>query len=80
MSAEELGLPLLAATLDELAVIGPGSLPRWCGCVRGGKLTSSDISQAQTQDFELVHPNIYPIDKLLEYMMGLVQNSRISVT
>ena len=33
---------------------------------RAGRLTSSDTSQAQTQGFELAHPNFYPIDELLE--------------
>ena len=35
-------------------------------------LTSSDTSQAQIQGFELAHPNIYPINELLECMKGLV--------
>ena len=33
---------------------------------RNSGLTSSDTSQAQIQDFELAHSNIYPIDELLE--------------
>ena len=46
-------------------------------------LTSSDTSQAQIQGFELAHPNIYPINELLECMKGLVlqiQNPRVSMT
>ena len=35
---------------------------------RAGKLTSSDTSQDQNKGFELAHPNIYPLDKLLECM------------
>jgi hypothetical protein len=33
--------------------------------------------QAQIQGFELVHPNIYPIDKLLEHMKGLSLYSKV---
>ena len=50
---------------------------------RASRLTSSDTSQAQIQGFELAHPNIYPINELLECMKGLVlqiQNYRISMT
>ena len=48
-----------------------------------GKLTNSDISQAQIQGFELVTPVSYPIYELLEGMKGPVlqiQNYRISTT
>jgi hypothetical protein len=31
-------------------------------------LTSSATAQAQTQGFELAHPNIYPINELMECM------------
>ena len=50
---------------------------------KASRLTSSDTSQAQIQGFELAHPNIYPIDELLEHMNGLVlqiQNYKVSVT
>ena len=53
------------------------------GCENPSGLTSSDTSQAQIQGFELAHPNIYPINELLECMKGLVlqiQNYRISMT
>jgi hypothetical protein len=40
-------------------------------------LTISDTSQAQIKGFELVHPNIYPINELLECMKGPVQKYRI---
>ena len=46
-------------------------------------LTSSDTSQAQIQGFELAHPNIYPINELLECMKVLVlqiQKYRIFMT
>jgi hypothetical protein len=35
-------------------------------------MTISDTSQAQIQDFELAHPNIYLIDDLSECMKGLI--------
>ena len=38
----------------------------WAGKASG--LTSSDTSQGQIQGFELAHPNIYPINELLEYI------------
>jgi hypothetical protein len=50
---------------------------------RTSRLTSPNISQAQIQGFELACPSIYPIDKLLECMRGLVlqiQSFRISTT
>ena len=53
------------------------------GLGRANGLTRSNTSQAQIQDFELAHPNIYPIDELLEYMKGLVlqiQTHRVSMT
>jgi hypothetical protein len=46
-------------------------------------LTSSATTQAQTQGFELVHPNICPIHELLEPVKRLVlqiQSYRISMT
>ena len=46
-------------------------------------MTSSDISQAQVQGFELIYPNIYPTDELLECMKWPVlqiQNYRVSMT
>ncbi|KAL6085827.1 hypothetical protein STEG23_037048, partial [Scotinomys teguina] len=36
------------------------------------RLTNSAVNQVHMQGFELVHPNIYPIDDFLEYMKGLV--------
>lgn len=36
------------------------------------KLTSSDTFQDQIQGFELTHPNIYPINEMLDCMKGLV--------
>lgn len=44
----------------------PESLPWWCGLQRAGRLGSSDTSQAQIQDSELAHPNVYPISELRE--------------
>lgn len=52
----------LAVVLDELAGAGLESSPGWCGYRRAGRLTSSDISQARIQGFELIHPNLYFID------------------
>jgi hypothetical protein len=52
------------------------------GCVGERKLVGLDISQAQIQGFELVHPSIYPINELLEWMKNLVlqmQNCMISM-
>lgn len=37
-----------------------------------GRLISSDTSQAQTEDFELAYPTIYPIYDLPERLKGLV--------
>ena len=54
-----------------------------CGYRRADGLTSSDTSQAQIQAFELIHPNIQPIDELLECMKGLVlqiPSCKISMT
>ena len=48
-----------------------------------GRVIILDTSQAQIQGFELTHPNIDPIDELLECMKGLflqIQNYRISRT
>jgi hypothetical protein len=48
-----------------------------------GEPPRSDASQAQIQGFELAHPNIYPIDELLEGVKGPVpqiQNYKISMT
>ena len=50
---------------------------------RAGGPTNSYTSKAQIQTFELAHPNIYLIDKLLEGMKGAcleIQNYRISIT
>lgn len=61
-----------------LQVTPPMGLESW----RAGGPSSSDTSQAQSHGFELAHPNVHPINELLEYMMGLVlqtPNYRISV-
>lgn len=67
-----------------LVVVGfAGKLALGCERGRAGRLNSSDTSQAQVQDYELAHPNIYSIDELLEFMKGAVlqfQNYRISRT
>jgi hypothetical protein len=56
---------------------GQESLPRWCGCGRVGRLSNSDTSQAQIQDFGLAQPNIYPIDELLEYMKASLKDQNL---
>jgi hypothetical protein len=74
---------LLAAALDELAGAVLESLPWWCGYGKAGGLTSSAISQAQIQGFELTYPNIHPINELLECVKEPVlqiQSCRISMT
>lgn len=51
--------------------------------VTAAGLAGSDASQAQIRDFELVHPNIYPTDELLEQMKQQVlqiQSYRLSMT
>ena len=53
----------------------------WVGRAVG--LSSSALSQAQIQGFELAHPNIYPIYDLLEHVKGPVlkiQSCKISTT
>jgi hypothetical protein len=57
--------------------------PWWCGHRGDSKLTNSATSQALVQVFELVHPKLYPIYDLLEWMKGLslqIQSCRISMT
>lgn len=66
---------MLAATLDDLAGVEPErpSTQWWCGYRRVRRdrgLTSSNHSQAQIQGFEMAHPNVYHIYKLLEHMQG----------
>ena len=39
-----------------------------------GALTNSATTQAHIQDFELVHPNIYPIYELLEHVNPNLQD------
>ena len=73
--AARLAPPLIWTVLE--------SWPWWCGCRRAHELTNSAATQAQTQGFELVHPNIYPIHELLEHLKGLVlqiPSYRISMT
>lgn len=58
-------------------------MPWWCGCRTAVRLTSSAISQAQKQGFELAHPQIYIIYELFEFMKGpvlLTQNGKISMS
>lgn len=69
----------------ELALIVgvAGEPPQGQESRRASCLTSLHTSQTQIQKFELVHPNIYPFDELLELMKGLVlqiQNYWISMT
>lgn len=55
--------------------VGPAPLtgwPWWCGCRSAGGLTISATSQDQAKDFELAHPNIYPLYDLLDLMRGLI--------
>jgi hypothetical protein len=55
----------------------------WHGYRRAGGQTNSAITQAQVYDFELSHPNIFPIYDLLEYVKGLglqIQSCRFSMT
>jgi hypothetical protein len=58
----------------ELALVArvAGELSHRHESKRASGLTSSDTSQAQIQDFELVYPNIYSIDELLDCMKGPV--------
>ena len=59
------------------------SLLWYCGCGRVGRLTGLDTTQAQVQNFELAHPNIYPIYELLKHMKEPVlhiQSCKISMT
>ena len=56
--------------------------PWWCVYENRG-LTNPTNTQAQIRGFELAHPNIYPIYKLLEPLKGLVlqmQSYRIFFT
>lgn len=58
-----------------LGSMGTGELAGW--------LTNSVNTKAQIQDFKLSHPNIYPIDELLDHMKGSVlqiQSCSISMT
>ena len=60
---------MLASALGELVgQSGELSLVVWVQ--ENLELTSSDNTMTQTQGFELVYPNIYPVDKLLELVMG----------
>ena len=68
--AEKLVLSLLAEVLGELARAALESWPWWWGCRSAGRLTNSATTQAQIQDFELAHPNIYPMYDLPECMKG----------
>lgn len=45
-----------------------GSLPQGHEGGTASGMASSDTSQAQIQGFKLAHPNIYPIEELLEFM------------
>ena len=42
--------------------------PQMHKCGRASGLTSLVTSQAQIQGFELTHPNIYPINEMLEHV------------
>jgi hypothetical protein len=46
--------------------------PWWHGHRRAGWLTNSAATKAQIQGFKLSHPNIYPIDELLDHVKGSV--------
>ena len=52
----------------------PPTYAKWegwlCGHKRAVVPSSSAITQAQIQDFEVVHPNLYPIYELLECKKG----------
>ena len=62
---------LPGAALHKVAETVHESSHKWCGCGRSGRLTNSCTTRTQTRDFELSHPNIYPIYELLEHMKGL---------
>jgi hypothetical protein len=53
------------------------SCPRWNESRKASGLNSSETSQTQTQGFELVHLNIYPMGEFLEFMKGPVPGSKI---
>ena len=63
--------PCLGSTV-ELALVtrAQKSQPHRCETGRAVRLTNSVTTQAQIQDFELAHPNIYPICELLEHVKG----------
>lgn len=53
----------------------PGQRRRVCSSGESRRvawLTSSETSQAQIQGWELVHPSIHPVNKLLDCVKGLV--------
>lgn len=70
MKAGMLALPLAAVALNELAEAVLDSLPR-CGFRRADRLTSSATTQAQIQGYKLVHPQIAPINELLQLVKRL---------
>jgi hypothetical protein len=52
-------------------------------CQPAAQLTDSATPQAQSQGFEVAHPNIYPIYELLEHVKKPVlqiQSCRLSMT
>lgn len=51
--------------------------------VRANRLTSCDTSEAQTQGFELSHPNICPFSELMQYVWQLtlqIQSCKAAMT
>ena len=73
---------MLAVTLGDVDKAVVETLPWWYESRRAGGLTTSAITQAQIQGFELVHPNIYLIYELLEHVKRLalqIQSCSISM-
>lgn len=62
----------MAVTLNELTRVMLENSSLCCGCRRAHWLTSSYTFQVQILGFQLAHPNIYPIDDLLEHVKGPV--------
>jgi hypothetical protein len=62
----ELALPLAAGSIGWASWDRSGELSLIVLVQESCGLTSSDFSQDQIQGFELAHPQIYHIDKLLK--------------
>lgn len=78
----ELTLPFVAVVLGELAKAVLKNTSYWHGYRKAGSLTNPTTTQAQIQNVELVHPNIYSIFEVLKHVKRLVlqtHNCRIFV-